>query len=49
MGIANNPRWSSKMNVVFEDSGKEDAFSTCRSEMSALQSDEGDADNDTQA
>ena len=42
-GIANDLRQSSKMNVVFEDSGKEDVFSTRRGEMSALQSNEGDA------
>ena len=43
-GITNDLRRSSKTNVVFEDSGEEDAFSTHQSEMSALRSNEGDAD-----
>ena len=44
MGITNDPRWSSKMDVVLEDSGEKDAFSTHQSEVSALRCDKGDAD-----
>ena len=44
MGIANDPRQSSKTDVVFEDSGEKDAFSICWCEVSALQCDEGDTD-----
>ena len=43
MEIANDPRWSSKTDVVLEDSGEKDVFSSCQSEVSVLRCDEGDA------
>ena len=42
--IANDPRWSSKTNVVFKDSGKKDALSIHRCGVSALRCNEGDTD-----